>query len=63
MRNNKIPFEDLLKMNKRESNFSKRMDKTPRDIDSSLIEETNVFYNTCVKPTVRKNYMKLIANN
>ena len=63
MRTNKIPFENLLKMNKRESNFSKKMDTTPRDVDSSLIEESSVFYESYVKPTVRRGYLKLIENN
>lgn len=63
MRSNRISFEELLKLNRRESNFSKVMDNTPEEMDSSFKQETAEFYETFVKPTVRKSYLKLIESN
>lgn len=52
-------FEELRLKNKRESNFSKSIDPN-QEVDSKFIEETKEFYEECVKPTVKRQYEKLL---
>lgn len=63
MKNEKISFEEIMKKNKRQSNFSKRMPSSPAQMDEKIMKETMEFYNSFVKPTVRNRFSKLITNN
>lgn len=52
-------FKKILDKNKRDSAFSKVLDEN-KEIDPCLLDAVEEMYNTCIKPTVRKNYKKLI---
>lgn len=63
MKNSRSSFEELMKKNKRESAFSKRMDSTPGIIDENLLNETREFYESVVKPTVQNGFRRLVESN
>lgn len=55
----KNKFEEILNNNKRESNFSKKIENQSENIDSEILEESKIFYQGCIKPSVERQFEKL----
>lgn len=56
----KQKFEEILNKNNRESNFLKKIENDSNIIDSEILEESKAFYQDYIKPSVERQFEKLL---